>query len=677
MQLPKTSLAVLAFFAVVSLPPAGAAASEKRLALVIGNAAYKAKALATPVNDAALIAQTLQAAGFDVTGARDLDGDLLRQTFRDFVDRVAKAGPDAVAAVYFAGYGLQLDGENYLIPIDANITEASDVPVRAVRLSEQMHALAALHLKAIFIILDAARASPFVLSGQPPASGFAWVEPESNTLIAFNATPGTVAPDVGSGYGPYAKALAEMIREGSLTPANVFDRVRLRVNELTKGAQVPWDASNVETQFKFFERAPGAPPRADSPEHTASMRSQPMRSLGARDASMVALMRDTFDAYADFLADYWHDPMTKRVRALLAARREAITWRRTCQANVPDAYWSYLERYPRGPHLADARRLLTHLGAAIEPPSKFARMDYDVPPPLPDELEYLERPVLVFDDPAFAFEPPQPSPAYFLAPSPPEFLDLRSPAASAGAHILPSPIVMPLPVYVRLPADVLAPNPSISNNARETLAIRTAIDLPTKPDEQVAPASISPARAANPLAVNPAASEETKAPPSPPLPTISATPQWLTDITTLSNPGSEPPAVATDIAAPLAPATMLAPPLAVMPLQTRRNAKQPATGNVPLPVPRSVALARPQTGLLPRTPRAAMLSSPTTGSIPSSVTPAPPPTRNRSKPIANAASTSSPDQAKQPKTPPLNKPAPSPNPVRTPQASPVVSPPTP
>ena len=677
MQLPKTSLAVLAFFAVVSLPPAGAAASEKRLALVIGNAAYKAKALATPVNDAALIAQTLQAAGFDVTGARDLDGDLLRQTFRDFVDRVAKAGPDAVAAVYFAGYGLQLDGENYLIPIDANITEASDVPVRAVRLSEQMHALAALHLKAIFIILDAARASPFVLSGQPPASGFAWVEPESNTLIAFNATPGTVAPDVGSGYGPYAKALAEMIREGSLTPANVFDRVRLRVNELTKGAQVPWDASNVETQFKFFERAPGAPPRADSPEHTASMRSQPMRSLGARDASMVALMRDTFDAYADFLADYWHDPMTKRVRALLAARREAITWRRTCQANVPDAYWSYLERYPRGPHLADARRLLTHLGAAIEPPSKFARMDYDVPPPLPDELEYLERPVLVFDDPAFAFEPPQPSPAYFLAPSPPEFLDLRSPAASAGAHILPSPIVMPLPVYVRLPADVLAPNPSISNNARETLAIRTAIDLPTKPDEQVAPASISPARTANPLAVNPVASEETKAPPSPPLPTISATPQWLTDITTLSNPGSEPPAVATDIAAPLAPATMLAPPLAVMPLQTRRNAKQPATGNVPLPVPRSVALARPQTGLLPRTPRAAMLSSPTIGSIPSSVTPAPPPTRNRSKPIANAASTSSPDQAKQPKTPPLNKPAPSPNPVRTPQASPVVSPPTP
>ena len=225
---------------------------------------------------------------------------------------------------------------------------------------------AALHLKTTFIILDAARAGPFVLPGQ--AGGLAWVEPETNMLIAFNAAPGTVAPDVGGGYGPYAKALAEMIREGNLTPANLFDRVRLRVNELTKGAQVPWDASKIETQFKFFERAPGAPPRADSPERTASMRSQSMRSLGAQDAYMVALMRDTFDAYTDFLADYWHDPMTKRVRALLAARREAITWRRTYQANVPDAYWSYLERYPRGPHLADARRLLTRLGAATAPP---------------------------------------------------------------------------------------------------------------------------------------------------------------------------------------------------------------------------------------------------------------------------------------------------------------------
>ena len=85
-------------------------------------------------------------------------------------------------------------------------------------------------------------------------------------LIAFNAAPGTVSPDNGNGYGPYAKALSEMIREGGRTPADLFDRVRLRVNELTKGAQVPWDTSDIEAQFMFFERGPGAPSRADSPE---------------------------------------------------------------------------------------------------------------------------------------------------------------------------------------------------------------------------------------------------------------------------------------------------------------------------------------------------------------------------------------------------------------------------
>src|SRR5882757_11190045 len=95
-------LALLAFLAVFA-PPADAAPTEKRMALVIGNAAYQAGALATPANDAGLIAQTLQAAGFDVIGARDLDEDSLRHAFRDFVDNASKAGPETVVAVYFAG----------------------------------------------------------------------------------------------------------------------------------------------------------------------------------------------------------------------------------------------------------------------------------------------------------------------------------------------------------------------------------------------------------------------------------------------------------------------------------------------------------------------------------------------------------------------------------------------
>ncbi|KQT45387.1 hypothetical protein ASG52_14560 [Methylobacterium sp. Leaf456] len=79
---------------------------QKRIALVVGNAAYEAGALATPANDAGLVAQTLQAAGFDVVGARDLDEDSLRKALRDFTDKAEGSGPDTVAFVYLAGYGL-------------------------------------------------------------------------------------------------------------------------------------------------------------------------------------------------------------------------------------------------------------------------------------------------------------------------------------------------------------------------------------------------------------------------------------------------------------------------------------------------------------------------------------------------------------------------------------------
>src|SRR5207248_5792334 len=92
---------------VLALMP-GAARAEKRIALVVGNAAYQAGALATPANDAGLIAQTLQAAGFDVVGARDLDQDSLRRALRDFLEKAAAAGPDTVAFIYVSGYGLQL-----------------------------------------------------------------------------------------------------------------------------------------------------------------------------------------------------------------------------------------------------------------------------------------------------------------------------------------------------------------------------------------------------------------------------------------------------------------------------------------------------------------------------------------------------------------------------------------
>ena len=436
----------------------GAAHAEKRIALVIGNAGYQVGALNTPANDAGLIAQTLQASGFDVVGARDLDQDSLRSALRDFVEKATASGTDTVAFIYLSGYGVQLEGENYFVPIDAKIARDTDVPPEAIRISDYTRPLAALGLKASIVVLDAARANPFARAGQPLAGGLALTEPEPGTLIAFNAAPGTIAPEGAGPYGPYAQALAEMMREAGLPLGDVFERTRLRVNEVTKGAQVPWHASRLQTAFVFFERGPDAPPPAVSAEEASAMRARPIRDFDAQQAYVEALDRDTLQGYLDFLASYPDDPMAARVRAIVAARREAITWRRTRTVDTPNAYWSYLWRYPRGPHAADARRRLAHLAAAIEPPPSFPLIDYDdVPPPPPDENIYVDRPVLMFDDPDFAFAPPPPPPIVFLPPPSPDFILLPPPPPPVDFFVLPIPIYLPVPIWCEPPAYVVPP----------------------------------------------------------------------------------------------------------------------------------------------------------------------------------------------------------------------------
>jgi len=472
-----TAALMLASFAAAD-PAAAQTAPEKRLAFVVGNAAYKAGPLPTPANDAGLIAQTLQAAGFDVVGARDLDENGLHDAMRDFLAKVGAAGPDAVVFAYFAGYGLQYQGDNYFAPIDAQISNAADVPVQTLRLSDFTKALAAINNRGSIVVLDGARANPFVANGQPLAGGLALVEPDANQLIAFNATPGTVAPPENGAYGAYAQALAETIRTGGLSLADVFDRTRLRVGELTKGAEVSWDADKFKGPFNFFNRAPDAPAASVPTYDAANIRNKPIRDFDERDAYFAALYRDTLAGYEDFLAAYPNDAMARRVRAIVAARREAITWRETWIADTPQAYWSYLRRYPNGPHMWDARRRLAHLEAALEPPPSFTVIEYDVPPPPPAEIVYVGRHVLYFDDADFGYAPPPP--VVFLAPPQREFIALAPPPPPVDLYVLPMPAYVPVPAWVQPPAYVEPPqNNVIFRNIHNTVVNNTVINNTT------------------------------------------------------------------------------------------------------------------------------------------------------------------------------------------------------
>src|ERR1700760_2064835 len=265
----RLTIVFATFFMIVTgfIPLAAKAqqpATNPRIALVVGNATYRDAALATPANDAGLVAQTLQAAGFDVVGARDLDGQSLRTALRDFLQKAQAAGPDMQAFVYLSGRGVQYNGDNYFVPVDAQIARDADVPIEAIRIADFSHALAATPGRARIIVLDAARANPYASQGSPLAPGLALVDPERGELIAFNAAPGTLAGDEEGPYGVYGKTLSGAIRQGGVDIVQAFDQTRVSVNSETQGALLPWSASKLEGPFYVFERAADAPPPAFS-----------------------------------------------------------------------------------------------------------------------------------------------------------------------------------------------------------------------------------------------------------------------------------------------------------------------------------------------------------------------------------------------------------------------------
>lgn len=455
------ALSFLAVFALVGQTAVPALAqqpapaeTQARFAFVIGNDDYEGAPLKTAANDAGLIAETLRSTGFDITGARNLDQDTLRASFREFIRKVEAAGPNTVSAVYLSGYGVQVEGENYLVPANTNIARDSDVILNGVRLSDFTRALAAVPGRAHVVMFDLAYDSPFAKQGQPIAPGLALVEAEQNSIISFNTAPGMYAPKPAGDYGPYAQALAEMLRIAGLPLSEVFPRVRTRTAELSNGAQLPWNAARMSDEILLVARAADAPAPSFDVREIQDARKKPLRDFSAEEAYSAALDRDTFEAYEEFLAIYPDSPFAKNVHGILAARREALTWERTVRANTAAAYWSYLDRYPKGPHAADARRKLARLSAPLQPPPSYTAFVYDVPPPPPAEIIIIEEPrpnyIVSYMPPPRAYYMPPP-PVWYQPPPPPP-LDYYS-----DVYYLPVTPAPPPPPWWSPPRYVVAP----------------------------------------------------------------------------------------------------------------------------------------------------------------------------------------------------------------------------
>ncbi|MCX5855723.1 MAG: caspase family protein [Deltaproteobacteria bacterium] len=239
------TLLILVLIYPSSLP----AATEQRIALVIGNSAYSSGPLKNPVNDAAAMATQLQKLGFTVILKRNANLRGMEDALTDFGDRLKRGG---VGLFFYAGHGLQVGGANYLVPIGARINRESDIRYETLDAGKVLDEMANANNGLNIVILDACRDNPYSRSFRNAARGLAIVSnAPAGTFISYSTGPGNVARDGDGRNSPYTAALLRYMKEPGLTIEQVFKGARAKLGKETGGKQIPWELSSLQGEFYF------------------------------------------------------------------------------------------------------------------------------------------------------------------------------------------------------------------------------------------------------------------------------------------------------------------------------------------------------------------------------------------------------------------------------------------
>ena len=240
---------------------AAAQADGKRVALIIGNSAYRnVPALPNPANDAAAVAAAFRRLGFAVTLVSNGSFDDMRRGLLAFGQ--AAAGAD-MAAVYFAGHGLEVGGENWLVPVDATLKREADAETEAISLRSVMLQVSTTTSLGL-VILDACRNNPFVarmqrtLASRALSGGLGRIEPVGNVLVAYAARDGTTALDGDGGNSPFTTALLHNIETPGVEVTFMFRNVRDDVMEATKNEQQPFVYGSLSRMAIYLGQQPPA-----------------------------------------------------------------------------------------------------------------------------------------------------------------------------------------------------------------------------------------------------------------------------------------------------------------------------------------------------------------------------------------------------------------------------------
>ena len=221
---------------------------ENRIAFVLGNADYKNSPLHNSVNDARDISNMLKKLGFEVIFRENANQKNIERVIRKFEKKLKKGG---VGLFYYAGHGVQVNGINYLIPIDAEIYQETDIKYEAVHVGRVLDAMHNAENRLNIVVLDACRDNPFARSFRSVNQGLARMDAPTGTIIAYSTSPGSVASDGSGRNSVYTKYFLRYVAVPDLSVENIFKKVRIEVIKNTFNKQVPWESSSLTGDFFF------------------------------------------------------------------------------------------------------------------------------------------------------------------------------------------------------------------------------------------------------------------------------------------------------------------------------------------------------------------------------------------------------------------------------------------
>lgn len=371
---------ILAFVALLALPGTSNALAEDRFALVLGNSNYEGvSALPNPTKDAKAVKAMLEEANFEVDAALDLGQSDMLGAVRDFAGKLSDKGKDSVALIYFAGHGVQIDGENYLIPVDAKITQAEDVPLELVRLADVMNLMSAVPSKTQIVILDACRNDPFKDIANSTGKGLAIVNAPEGSLVVYSTSPGAVAADGEGNNSPFAAAFIEQAKVPGAPIESVLQNVRLSVHQSTEGLQTPWEITALTEPFTFF---PGKDEiKQQEPEKSEAEWRKDLKSRSADEAYDIVVREDNVIVYQLFLVLFPNARQIGNITIILDRRLEMFAWFDAVRLNSVLAYEAFLARYPNSDLAPTAKQLKDRARALADEANSF-----------PDAVRIAERP---------------------------------------------------------------------------------------------------------------------------------------------------------------------------------------------------------------------------------------------------------------------------------------------